>query len=467
MEETNDSGGASTVADAGSAPTPENASPAGRRRRRGERARRGGQLATRGAAALLTLVMVVSVAVSLIESGGQSFNPMNGIAMLQQPPLQPESFGDTTSFPPSAPAPMSGSIAAISGQTRKPTPSPTATHAPGGSSVGVSYPVSYTGSWSGGTGQGCPDGGAPRPRTNVIYSASSYGRPPTNMVALTFDDGPTPFSSPPILSFLEQTHTPATFFVLGQYAHAYPWLVRREAADGFAIGVHTWDHPDMRLLSPSARANEWGSTIQQLHADLGPGACIWLWRPPYGAVNSGIVAQAGAFGLTTINWNVDPADWSRPGTMVIVQRVLSQVRPGSIILMHDGPAAREQTAAALPYILAGLRARGLVPVTLPTLLGSDSAPVGPAPTTTPSPTATATATATVSATATSTATATATPAPTATATATPTATATATPTGTTGSTGYGGTLSVSAPDAVPIALSLWLWQNVIPGYSGA
>jgi peptidoglycan/xylan/chitin deacetylase (PgdA/CDA1 family) len=67
-------------------------------------------------------------------------------------------------------------------------------------------------------------------------------------------------------------------------------------------------------------------------------------------------------------WNVDPADWSRPGTMTIVNRVLAQARPGSIILMHDGPAARQQTAAALPYILDGLRARGLTPVSLPQLL---------------------------------------------------------------------------------------------------
>ncbi|HET9110516.1 MAG TPA: polysaccharide deacetylase family protein [Ktedonobacterales bacterium] len=420
-------------------------------------------MATRGVIMLLAVALVVSVAASLVESGGQTFSPVNGITMLQQPPLQPEGFGDTATVPTGPTSPASGSIAAISGETHKPTPSPTATHTSGSSTAAGTYPASYTGSWSGGAGQGCPSGGAPRPRTNVITSASSYGRGPTNMVALTFDDGPTPFSSPPILSYLEQTHTPATFFVLGQYAHAYPWLVQREAADGFAIGVHTWNHPDMRLLSPSARANQWGSTIQQLHADLGPNVCIWLWRPPYGSVDSGIVAQAGAFGLTTVNWNVDPADWSRPGTMVIVQRVLSQVRPGSIILMHDGPAAREQTAAALPYILAGLHARGLVPVTLPTLLGSDSAPVGPAPATPPSPTATATATATVSATATPTATATATPAPTATATPTPTATAT----GATGSTGFGGSLGVSVGDAVPIALSLWLWENTIPGYSGA
>jgi peptidoglycan/xylan/chitin deacetylase (PgdA/CDA1 family) len=271
------------------------------------------------------------------------------------------------------------------------------------------------------------------------------------MVALTFDDGPTPTTSLPILSFLEQTHTPATFFVMGQYARAYPWLIQREAADGFAIGVHTWDHPDMRLLSVNARAYQLGATIQQLHSDLGSGFCAWLWRPPYGAENSGIVAQAGAFGLTTVNWDVDPQDWARPGTMVIVQRVLAQVRPGSIILMHDGPAARQETAAALPYILAGLHQRGLVPVTLPTLLGSESASTGPAAT--PSPTASPTATATPS----PTATATATPSPTATATATPTPTVSM----------PANALLASLPgESIPIARGLWnnAW---LYGYDGA
>ncbi|HEX8731362.1 MAG TPA: polysaccharide deacetylase family protein [Ktedonobacterales bacterium] len=365
-------------------------------------AARRSRLATQGYVALGAALILSVIIASLAGSSWLSFNPVNGIAPFGGVALRPQGFGDSSTLPTTAPATPVGTVAAISGQTHPPTVPPTATsrtssHGGGGVATG-SYPASFTGTWSGGSGQGCPGGGAPAPRTNVIRGASDYGVGPTNMVALTFDDGPTPFSSPPIISFLEKSHTPATFFVLGQYAHAYPYLVQREAADGFAIGVHTWDHPDMQLLTVSQRANELGSTIQQLHTDLGAKFCIWLWRPPYGAVDSSIVRQADAFGLTTINWNVDPADWSRPGTMVIVQRVLSQVRPGSIILMHDGPAAREQTAAALPYILAGLHSRGLVPVTLPTLLLSGGYAGGPTATATPRPTATSAATATPTAT---------------------------------------------------------------------
>ena len=408
----------------------------------------------RAAITLSGLLMIAIVTASLIESGWKSFNPVSGIGIISQLPLQPQDFGETGRFSPPSDASTQGGQTAISIQTNPPKAKPTATPSPVGS--GGALAAAYTGSWNGGAGQGCPSGGAPKPASNVIYNAGSYGIGHTNEVALTFDDGPSPYSSPAILSFLEQSHTPATFFVLGMYARAYPGLIHREAADGFAIGVHTWDHPDMRLLSPSARANELGSTVQQLHADLGPGACIWLWRPPYGAVNSSIVAQAGSFGLTTIYWDVDPQDWARPGTMTIVNRVLAQVRPGSIILMHDGPAARQETADALPYILAGLHARGLVPVTLPTLLASESAPLGPppAPAVTPPPAATATATATATPSA----------SPTATATVTATATATASPTAT-------GTGTVGPGVDLPRWLSLALWYNTIyntiPGYSGA
>lgn len=273
--------------------------------------------------------------------------------------------------------------------TAKPTPAIVGDGVP---PTGGTFPP-YTGPIAG--GQGCPGGQAPKPVGWAIRGASDYGAPHANAVALTFDDGPTPYYSPAIISYLEKTHTPATFFVLGQYAKAYPWLVRREAADGFTIGIHTWNHPDMQTLTPSQRAWQLAATAQQLHADLGSNVCLWLWRPPYGSYNSTIIAQAGTFGLTTIMWNVDPADWSQPGTMTIVNRVLSSVRPGSIILMHDGPAGRAQTLAALPYILAGLRQRGLTPVSLPQLLLGYQAPtptpgptVVPTPTDTPSPTPT-------------------------------------------------------------------------------
>ena len=217
--------------------------------------------------------------------------------------------------------------------------------------------------------------GAPDP-LGVVFTGTNAAaaQPVPNEVALTFDDGPTPYSTPPILTVLEQTHTPATFFVEGQYITQWPYLVQREWNDGFAIGVHTWDHPLMTRQTPAQMQHQIGDTISALHAALGAQTCVWLWRPPYGDYNGAVVQMAQSYGLSTIMWDVDPQDWSRPGTEQIVARVLAQVHPGAIILMHAGPALREQTADALPAILAGLKARGLTPVTLPKLLADGHYP---------------------------------------------------------------------------------------------
>lgn len=228
---------------------------------------------------------------------------------------------------------------------------------------------------------GARDTAAPCPAPPVSLAAAVYSAQPRGAaghatvhdVALTFDDGPSPSSSPAILAVLERTHTPATFFVIGEHVASSPSLLRREQRDGFAIGVHTWDHPDLTRRSAAQVARELATTVQVIHQTLGADYCVRYFRPPYGAYNATVLRVARGDGLATILWDVDPVDWSRPGTQTIVARVLARVHPGAIILMHDGPAQREQTAAALPAILAGLRARGLVPVTLPRLLADAAA----------------------------------------------------------------------------------------------
>lgn len=203
-----------------------------------------------------------------------------------------------------------------------------------------------------------------------VHPASSVIRsgPASHEIALTFDDGPSPDATGTILTTLEQTHTPATFFVVGAHVQQYPALVQREASDGFALGLHTWDHPDMTQLTPDQREWELAATAQAIHTVLGAGYCLPFWRPPYGDYNAAVVAQTYAFGLTTVTWDVDPRDWSLPGVKIIVERVLSAIHPGAIILLHDGPLSRWQTAQALPLIIRGLKRRGYVLVTLPELL---------------------------------------------------------------------------------------------------
>jgi peptidoglycan/xylan/chitin deacetylase (PgdA/CDA1 family) len=195
-----------------------------------------------------------------------------------------------------------------------------------------------------------------------------------NEVALTFDDGPTPYSTPAILSELERTGTPATFFVEGQYVHHWPYLLQREWDDGFAIGVHTWDHAWMPGQTVDQMHHQFGDTIAAIRAVIGQHACLWLWRPPYGEYNAQVLHVAESYGLSAINWNDAGLDWTLPGAATIANNVIQRLRPGVIILLHDGPARRQQTADALPLILAALKARGLKPVTLPQFLADGHYP---------------------------------------------------------------------------------------------
>ena len=224
--------------------------------------------------------------------------------------------------------------------------------------------------------RGC-GAGVPKPPPYYIPTGRNpniAGQKAPNEVALTFDDGPTPYSSPAILDYLEKTHTPATFFVEGGYAATWPDLIRREWADGFAIGEHSWDHPDFTLQSDAGLAHQFGDTDAALHRILGKDACLWLWRPPYGSVNRRILNVSATYGLTTITWDNSSGDWLLPGAEKIATAVLNQAHPGAIVLMHDGPANRQETADALPAILAGLQARGLTPVMLPQLLADGGYP---------------------------------------------------------------------------------------------
>ena len=141
-----------------------------------------------------------------------------------------------------------------------------------------------------------------------------------------------------------------------------------EAGDGFTVGVHTWDHPDMTKLSPQQREWELAATAQAIHSALGADYCLSFWRPPFGDYDDAIVAQADSLGLSTVTWDVDSQDYLTPGVQLIVDRVLSTVHPGAIILLHDGDHSRWQTAQALPLIITGLKQRGYIPVTLPVLL---------------------------------------------------------------------------------------------------
>ena len=183
-------------------------------------------------------------------------------------------------------------------------------------------------------------------------------RPPR--VALTFDDGPWPGTTRTILGILRRMHVRATFFVVGSRAERAPALVRAMVRDGHAVGNHSWSHPmrpEFRRLPPARLRAELERTNGAL-ARLGVEPA--LFRPPGGSVDGRVVATALQLGMRTVLWDVDPEDWAGgKSPAALAAAVLRQVRPGSIVLLHDGGGDGWTTVRALPTIVRGIRRMGL------------------------------------------------------------------------------------------------------------
>jgi peptidoglycan/xylan/chitin deacetylase (PgdA/CDA1 family) len=208
------------------------------------------------------------------------------------------------------------------------------------------------------------DGVLDRIPAGLLIGHGGRGKP---WVALTFDDGPSPYTLQ-VLRILAKHHQHATFFVTGYAATSFPFQLRQIRATGNAFGDHTVTHAQLTRETPSKRRWEVLSTAQRVQAATGVRPT--LFRPPYGESTRKINTMARELGLLPITWSTDSKDWMRPGVKKIVATALKGAAPGSIILMHDGGGNRSQTIAALPLILKGLAKRHLISVTLPQLLNA-------------------------------------------------------------------------------------------------
>jgi peptidoglycan/xylan/chitin deacetylase (PgdA/CDA1 family) len=180
------------------------------------------------------------------------------------------------------------------------------------------------------------------------------------VIALTFDDGPSDHTDD-FLRVLEEKDVRATFFEVGQEMPGRAEAMRQILVQGSEIGDHTMNHVEYPGYAQIAGA----ATRIEAYTHFQP--C--LFRPPGGGVNDGIIATAGSLGMRTINWDVDPRDWSNPGSEAIYTNVVGHVQPGSIVVMHDGGGPRAETLAALPRIIDTLRGRGYRFATVTELLG--------------------------------------------------------------------------------------------------
>jgi len=188
------------------------------------------------------------------------------------------------------------------------------------------------------------------------------------VVALTFDDGPHPIFTPEILRLLEKYHIKATFFMIGNQMEQYPDIVRDVVARGHAIGNHTYTHPHNIEANTRAQIIRELEQCEQVIERL-TGKRTRIFRPPRGLMDDTVSMIAEEEGYRTILWTIsaDHHDASTPQLMA--QRVLKHVRPGGIILAHDGRfGTRWKDVAATPFIIGSLLKQGYRFVTVPGLL---------------------------------------------------------------------------------------------------
>jgi peptidoglycan/xylan/chitin deacetylase (PgdA/CDA1 family) len=199
---------------------------------------------------------------------------------------------------------------------------------------------------------------------DVRFETLGPGRIP-RAVALTFDDGPWPGDTVSTLRVLRREHVRATFFMVGSLAAERPDLVRAVLRAGHVVANHSLTHPVAPAFATLPDRRVRTEIAQGADALRDAGARPTLFRPPGGSYDDAVVLESWRHAQRVAMWSVDPHDWDASRTPKdIAKRVLRRVRPGSIVLLHDGGGDAAQTIAALPRIIRGIRKMGLDLVTL-------------------------------------------------------------------------------------------------------
>lgn len=178
-----------------------------------------------------------------------------------------------------------------------------------------------------------------------------------SVIYLTFDDGPNPTSTNQVLDVLARYNAKATFFVIGNSVDAYPGTVARIAAEGHALGNHTYFHEALPQQSAEDVVQSLAATNNAIARATGrTSGCV---RPPYGSLDQPTLDVIRGQGFAVSMWEVDSEDWRGGDAYTIASRVLTDVRLGSRVLFHDGPTNRATTVAALESVLEVLSPRGV------------------------------------------------------------------------------------------------------------
>ena len=188
-----------------------------------------------------------------------------------------------------------------------------------------------------------------------------------NAVALTFDDGPGR-DTWDVLALLKKYKMQATFFVIGQNVADNPGVIAAAVRDGNVVGDHSWTHASLPSLDRAGLDREILDTRTAILKEAGQAPT--LMRPPFGDFTAKTNAYVRGKGMLPVLWTIDTDDWQLQDPGTIAANVLNSpaLKPGAIILLHDGTRNRQMTVNALPMILDGLVKRGLRSVTVPELL---------------------------------------------------------------------------------------------------
>jgi peptidoglycan/xylan/chitin deacetylase (PgdA/CDA1 family) len=211
--------------------------------------------------------------------------------------------------------------------------------------------------------------GANSPTVTWFGSQVAHGPRDRREVAITFDDGPDDPYTLEIARILDARGAKGTFFMVGKALDRRPDIARALRADGHLLGNHSYHHDEWRWLDP--RYPELDRTQTAFRHNLG--VCPTFYRAPHGQHTPFLAHVVGDHGMTMVGWEVSSGDWNTRDAGLVARRTLDKVKPGSIIVLHDGldgsvTADRSVLVRAVPMILDGLERRGLKPVRLDALL---------------------------------------------------------------------------------------------------
>lgn len=199
---------------------------------------------------------------------------------------------------------------------------------------------------------------------NAVYSHKENDK---MMIALTFDDGPHPRYTPQILDILAEYGVPATFFTVGENAEYYPAVIKRCLDEGHEVANHTYSHQDLSSDSYEDICREITGGENAVYENLD--VRTKLLRPPGGLYGKNLILAAAELDYTVVLWNIDTRDWAHTPPDKIAEKVLTAIRPGDIVLMHDFIGKDSPTPEALRKIIPRLISKGYRFVTVSELLG--------------------------------------------------------------------------------------------------